>query len=65
MSHDAINERILREIRETSGGDEKLSAFLIELLYEEAEHAGQWRWKETYKKKIELYSQEWGYENEN
>jgi len=64
MGRGGINERILTGIRKSSKDDEIIN-FLIDILYEEAEHSGQWRWKETYKKKIEEYSKEWGENNEN
>ena len=65
MSIGRINERILREIRESSKNDEVIANFLIDLLYEEAEHPGQWWWKNIYKKKIKQYSEKWGKINEN
>jgi len=64
MRKDGINERILTGIRKSNKDDEIIN-FLIDILYEEAEHSGQWWWKETYKKKIEEYSKEWGENNEN
>ena len=64
MSKSGINERILTRIKE-GDKDEEIINFLIDILYEEAEHSGQWWWKETYKKKIEEYSKEWGENNEN
>lgn len=61
MSESKINEAILKGIRENSENDEAISEFLVDLIYEEAEHpGGQWRWKENYKKKIEQYSEKMG-----
>ena len=65
MGENRINERILTGIRESSGGDGKIARFLIDILYEEAEHPNQWWWKEPYKKKIEEYLKEWGENNED
>jgi len=64
MGRGGINERILTGIRESTD-DNKLFDFLKDILFEEAEHPSQWWWKETYKKKIEEYSKEWGDSNEN
>jgi len=60
-----INERILESIRENSEGDKVLENFLIDLIYEEANHPGQWWWKDTYRKLIDKYLADWreGYEN--
>jgi hypothetical protein len=65
MSNGKINERILKGIRENCKNDEALSEFLINLIYEEAEHSGQWWWKDIYRKKIEKYSEKWGDSDEN
>lgn len=62
MSDGKINEAILKGIRENCENDEVISEFLVDLIYEEAEHpGGQWRWKDNYKKKIEQYSEKMGY----
>lgn len=56
MGNGKINEPILKGIRENSENDEKISRFLIDLIYEEADHpGGQWRWKENYRKKLDQY----------
>ena len=65
MSNGKINERIFKSIRENSKNDDTLSEFLINLIYEEAEHPGQWWWKDIYRKQIEKYSEKWGDRNEN
>ena len=59
MSTVKINERILEGIREKSEGDGVIEKFLIDLILEEAYHAGQWWWKETYKKKVDRFSTNW------
>lgn len=64
MGKNGINERILTGIKKSNKDDEIIN-FLIDILYEEAEHSGQWWWKETYKKKIKEYSKEWYENNEN
>lgn len=65
MSDFKINERILESIRENSEGDEVVERFLIDLIYEEANHPGQWRWKETYRKLVDKYSADWREGDEN
>ena len=59
MSSHRINEQILEALRENSNGDKAIADFLIDLIYEEAEHPGQWRYKEVYRKKIKEYSEKW------
>ncbi|MEM3485044.1 MAG: hypothetical protein QXI12_05435 [Candidatus Methanomethyliaceae archaeon] len=59
MSNFKINERILKSIRESSKGDEAVERFLIDLIYEEANHPGQWWWKDTYRKLLDKYSAAW------
>ena len=65
MSSVKINERILEGIRENSGGDEVIESFLIDLIYEEANHPGTWWWKETYKKRVDKCSADWEEGDEN
>jgi len=66
MSSVKINERILEGITKNSGGDEVIKDFLINLIYEEADHPGQWwRWKDTYKKLIDSCSIDWEVGDEN
>jgi len=38
---------------------------LIDLIYEEADHPGQWWWKDTYKKLIDRFSADWEVGDEN
>jgi hypothetical protein len=59
MSDIKINERILEGIRENSGGDKVIEDFLIDLIYIEAKHPGQWWWKEPYRKQVDKYSADW------
>lgn len=59
MSSSKINPAILDRIQEQSEGDKAIEQFLIDLIYEEADHPGQWWWKETYKKQIEKHSSDW------
>lgn len=59
MSSVKINERILEGIAEHSGGDEVVETFLIGLVYEEAEHPGQWWWKDQYKKRVDQSAAAW------
>jgi hypothetical protein len=65
MSGVKINEQILEGIRENSGGNEVIKNFLIDLIYEEADHPGQWWWKETYRKGVDKYSADWRESDEN
>jgi hypothetical protein len=65
MNNTKINEQIIDGIREHCVNDKIMEKFLIELLFEEAEHPGQWWWKDTYKKNLEKYSAEWEVKNEN
>ncbi|MEM2942810.1 MAG: hypothetical protein QXT81_05260 [Candidatus Bathyarchaeia archaeon] len=65
MSNFKINERILEIIRENSEGDEVIRRFLTDLIYEEADHPGQWWWKETYRKLVDKYSADWREDDEN
>jgi hypothetical protein len=65
MNNIKINEQILDGIRENCTDDRVIEEFLTELIYEEAEHPGQWWWKDTYKKIIEKYSPNWEEKNEN
>jgi len=65
MSSFKINERILEGIRENSEGDEVAESFLIDLIYEEADHPERWWWKETYRKLVDKYSVDWREGDEN
>lgn len=59
MSEGIISDQILKCIRKNSENDTAIEKFLIELLCEEAEHPGQWWWKDVYKKKIDKFSEKW------
>ena len=59
MSDGRINEQILNWIKINSKDDKIIEDFLKDLIYEEAEHTGQWKWKDNYKKKIKKCSDEW------
>jgi len=65
MSSVKINERILEGITKNSVGNEVIKNFLIDLIYEEADHPGQWWWKDTYKKLIDRFSADWEVGDEN
>jgi hypothetical protein len=64
MSDSRINPRILDGIREHSD-DQTISEFLVGLILEEADHPGQWQWRETYKRMVEQYCEKWGADDEN
>ena len=59
MSEVKINERILEGIREYSDKDEIIESFLIDLIFEEADHPGKWWWKDTYRKRVDKFSASW------
>ena len=65
MCSTKINERILEGIRESCEGDEVMRSFLVQLIYEEADRPGQWRWKETYRKLVDKHSTSWEERNED
>ncbi|HEY8363041.1 MAG TPA: hypothetical protein VIK77_09185 [Tissierellaceae bacterium] len=61
-----INERIIKGIKECSEGDKIIENFLIDLIYEEAEHSGKWwKWMDKYEEKIERYVDNWSDANDN
>jgi hypothetical protein len=59
MSNGIISDQILNCIRKNSENDVAIENFLTELICEEAEHHGQWWWKDVYKKKIDVFSEKW------
>lgn len=65
MNNGQVNERILKKIK-NNNNDKIINDFLIELLFEESEHSGQW-WhhKECYKEKIKSSSEIWSDDDEN
>jgi len=65
MSDVRVNEQIFYWISINSKDDKTVENFLKDLIYEEAKHPGQWKWKENYRKKIKNYSDEWRDSNEN
>jgi hypothetical protein len=54
MTDGIISRRILKAIDESTK-DPEIQGLLQELLYEEAEHSGQWRWKEPFRNKVNEY----------
>ena len=52
MSH-RINPAILQRLRKEAEGNKDVCQFLEQLIFIEAEHPGQWWWKETYKSIIQ------------
>lgn len=59
MIESSINEQILKWIKENSKNDEVLEKFLKELIYEEINRPGQWKWKDIYRDKVKKFSAEW------
>jgi hypothetical protein len=60
MGIPTVSQRILSGIKEKSEGDKLIEHFLVDLIYEEASHTGQWHWKEAYMRLVEGRSEEWG-----
>ena len=65
MKDSKINGQIIKWIKAKSGSNKDIADFLVDLIFEEAEHPGEWWWKETYKTKIKEYSKKWSDSNEN
>lgn len=65
MGDRKINPRILENVRENSKGDDAIRRFLVDLIYEEAENAFGWHWRETYRHKARQYSERWRKESED
>ena len=65
MSRVKINERILQGIAENSGGDDVIEKFLKDLVYEEAEHPGQWWYTTVYRRLVDESSAKWEAGDEN
>ena len=59
MASTKVNERILEGIRRSGGDDTAITGFLVALGYEEANHPGQWWWKDAYRKAVERWSADW------
>jgi mannitol-1-phosphate/altronate dehydrogenase len=58
MSKGLISEQILKTIQQTIK-DKAIRDFIIELIYEEANHIEHWRFKNSYNNLIEKYSEIW------
>lgn len=58
MSKGSISEHILKTIQQSTN-DKVISDFIIELIYEEANHIEHWRFKNSYNTLIEKYSELW------
>lgn len=65
MADGKINEQILKSIRANGKQEPAIAEFLVELILEEAEHPGQWRWKDAYRKKMQLHCEKWETGDEN
>jgi hypothetical protein len=59
-----VSGKILQKIKENSD-DANMSQFITNLCFEEAQHPGQWKWKEEYQKILEKYVEENEVVNEN
>jgi hypothetical protein len=65
MSSRSIHPRIVRKIRQNNAGDKVIGDFLIDLIYEEADHSPGWWWRKFYIQKVEQYSQKWRNKSED
>lgn len=65
MSDGRINERILNGLQQRTRADSAIHQFLLDLVYEEAEHPGQWRWKGAYRTRVREYSEQWSRPDED
>lgn len=62
MKRANINPRIIKVVRLLSRDDHKIVDYLIDILYEEAEHMGKgkyWQYSDCYKRKIQEYCEDW------
>ena len=60
MTQGKVNDLIIKAIKENSQGDELINEFLINLIFEEAEHAGAtWHWKQRYRNRISSDADKW------
>ena len=55
MKDTKIREQIITAVRKSAESNELVGEFILEMLYEESLHAGQWWFREPYKKKMESY----------
>lgn len=60
-----LRRETLEAVRSACASDETLRKFLVDLLCEEAEHPGNWRWKEPYTQRIAETATEWAKQNED
>jgi hypothetical protein len=60
MTDGRINKRILSALKHQSQDDEVIHQFLVDLIYDEVEHPGHWRWKGSYTAKVRDCTAKWG-----
>ena len=60
MSPAGVDDRLVKSIERASEGDRTVREFLSDLIFEEAERLGRWRWKKAYREKLAARAQEWG-----
>lgn len=65
MSKRRISAHILQAVRRASRRSPGVAEFLTTVLCEEAEHSGQWWWKDVYKSNIAQYAGKLGDNDEN
>jgi len=64
MSKGSISEQILKAIQQITN-DKAVRDFIIELIYEEANHIEHWRFKSSYNNLIDKYSEMWSPKNDH
>lgn len=55
-----ISEDVLEVLKAECKDDDIMLQFLIDLIFEESDHPGNWWWKKEYTKYITKYYLEWG-----
>ena len=65
MEKGRVSGEILHGIHKNCKNDIVIEQLLRDLLFEESEHLGQWRWKAKYKEVIEKHIERWGGNDED
>lgn len=65
MDQSRLDEELVRTIDVASEGDDVLRQFLLDLVFEEAEYPGRWRWKNAYREKVKASAKQWKGNDEN
>jgi len=59
MADTQLNPQILEAVRDLTKNDAATRKFIIEMLFEEHKHPGQWWFKDPYRTSIRKYSRSW------